>query len=253
MKLTLLLVLLLLFSCKNHKSVEKKESDSFTFKYPEIIFVNQAPGTKGWEIYNRIIPNPEEYIKAAIAEVVQTLYWSDKDSIPDVRRINYRFRDADGISAKWGAPPEISIWFSSRWVEQSTKNGGDKQALFETRGVLLHELTHAYQLEPQGIGGYNDGGEFWIFIEAMADAVRIANGGFSPDNRKPGGNWTDGYRRTGYFLDWITATKDADFLRKFNRSTLDVVPWGFDKAIKHILGEHYCIDLLWEEYQMEIS
>ena len=49
---------------------------------------------------------------------------------------------------------------------------------FETRGVLLHELTHAYQLEPQGIGSYGTNRVFWAFIEGMADAVRVANGGF---------------------------------------------------------------------------
>lgn len=44
---------------------------------------------------------------------------------------------------------------------------------FETRGVLLHELTHAYQLEPQGIGSYGTNRVFWAFIEGMADAVRV--------------------------------------------------------------------------------
>lgn len=218
------------------------------FQYPEINFVNNAEGTKGWEIYNRIIPDPEEYINAAILEVVKTLYWSEKDSIPGVRRINYALRDVDGISAKGGGPPEITIFYSSRWVEKSEKDAGDDKVLFETRGVLLHELTHGFQLEPQGIGTYADGGEFWIFIEGMADAVRIHNDGFPQDNRKPGGSWKDGYQRTGYFLDWLT-TKDPDFLRKFNKSALDIVPWGFDKAIKHILGQHYSVDALWDEYQ----
>ena len=63
---------------------------------------------------------------------------------------------------------------------------------FETRGVLLHELTHAYQLEPQGIGSYGTNRVFWAFIEGMADAVRVANGGFTPaDVRKEEIIWTD--------------------------------------------------------------
>lgn len=71
---------------------------------------------------------------------------------------------------------------------------------FETRGVLLHELTHAYQLEPQGIGSYGTNKVFWAFIEGMADAVRIANGGFHGENDRPkGGNYMDGYRCAGYF------------------------------------------------------
>jgi hypothetical protein len=141
-QILLLFILLVLIACKNQQAVEQASTEWSNFHYPQINFVNHAPETKGWEIYSRIIPNPEEYIKAAIIEVLQTLYWSDKDSIPDIRRINYRFRDANGISTKSGAPPEISIWYSLRWVERSAENGGDDQVLFETRGVLLRELTH---------------------------------------------------------------------------------------------------------------
>ncbi len=231
---------------------QEKATDWSNFQYPEINFVNSASTTEGGEIYNRIVPNPAAYINATVLEVVKTLYWSDKDSIPGVRRINYELKDVDGISAKGGNPPEISIFYSSRWVEKSEKDSGDEKVLFETRGVLLHELTHGFQLEPQGIGTYGDGGEFWIFIEGMADAVRIHNGGFPQANRRPGGSWKDGYQRTGYFLDWLT-TKDPDFLRKFNKSALDVVPWGFDKALKHVLGEKHDVEALWEEYQRYLA
>lgn len=83
---------------------------------------------------------------------------------------------------------------------------------FETRGVLLHELTHAYQLEPQGIGSYGTNKVFWAFIEGMADAVRIANGGFHGENDRPkGGNYMDGYRCAGYFFVWLRDNKDPDF------------------------------------------
>jgi len=43
--------------------------------------------------------------------------------------------------------------------------------------------------------------------------------------------------------------KDPDFLRKFNKSVLEIVPWSFDKAMKHIFGEQVTTDSLWEEYQ----
>jgi hypothetical protein len=58
----------------------------------------------------------------------------------------------------------------------------------------------------------------------------------------------DGYRRTGYFFVWLRDTKDPDFLRKLNQSTLHIIPWSFDGAIKHILGPQYNIDQLWHEY-----
>ena len=191
-----------------------------------VLFEDKAPETAGSDIYRRIIPRPENYIKEQARAVLATLYTSPKDSIPRVYQIHYTLEDIEGVSAK------------------SDGNGG----------VLLHELTHAYQLEPQGVGSYGDSPTFRAFIEGMADAVRIANGGFEgPSARPKGGSYMDGYRTTGYFLVWLRDHKDAEFLRKFNRSALKVVPWSFDGAVKHILGQDCNIDQLWREYQIAVG
>ena len=63
----------------------------------------------------------------------------------------------------------------------------------------------------------------------------------------------DGYRTTGFFLAWLTKTKDPDFLKKFNQSTLKVIPWSFDKAIKYALGDNNQIDELWLQYLKEMG
>lgn len=249
--LTIMMMMLSCSSGKNMKSAKEPETwDSFHF--PAINFVNKAVGTDGSTIYERIVPDPQNLIRESIRGVVNTLYWSTADSIPAIRKINYTIEDVEGISAKGGGVPEISIFYSTRWVEQAANTGGDDKVLYETKGVLYHELTHGFQLEPQGIGSYGTNKIFFAFIEGMADAVRAHNGYFPATNRKPGGHWLDGYQTTGFFLQWLTA-KDSDFLRKFNRSTLEVVPWSFDAALKHVLGNQYTTDSLWEEYQREIS
>lgn len=218
------------------------------FKFPEINFQNLAAGTKGSDIYTRVVPNPEIFIQQHAQWVAQILYWKDDDYMPDVQRIVYTLENVDGISAKSGAPPEIRIFYSSRWIESSQSSMGDERVMYETRGVLYHELTHGYQLSPVGAGGYSKGTEFWAFIEGLADAVRYQAGFFPLSNRRIGGHWLDGYQTTGFFLQWLTS-KDPDFIRKFNRSAIEVVPWSFDAAMKHIFGESHSVDGLWEEYQ----
>lgn len=250
MKQLLIAISIFLISCNSGEIVSVNNDTNWnSFKYPEINFVNEAQGTEGWDIYNRIVPNPEELINESILGVVKTLYWSPADSIPGVTKINYSIEDREGISAKGGSVPEISIFYSTRWVEQSAKNGGDEKVLYETEGVLYHELVHGYQLEPQGVGSYGTNKIFFAFIEGMADAVRAHNGYFPDENRRPGGHWLDGYQTTGFFLQWLT-TKDSDFLRKFNKSALEVVPWSFDGGIKYALGEENSIDDLWNDYQL---
>ncbi len=220
----------------------------------EILFNDKAPQTEGSQIYNRLIPNPEEYIAGCAREVLATLYFSPKDKVTPVQTLKYTLEDREGISAKSGGNGRVHIFYSTRHVEKSYKGSGDEKVFFETRGVLLHELTHAYQLEPQGIGTYSTNKTFWVFIEGMADAVRVANGGFYGEQDRPkGGHYTKGYRYAGYFFVWLRDNYDPDFLRKFNLSTLEVVPWSFDGAIKHVLGEQYDIETLWQEYQKAVG
>lgn len=267
--LTLLSIICLcvaMFSCtltsaKAEKEVpadsEKVITDKDVWKdyfVGNILFEDKAPESAGSKIYKNIISNPDAYISEQARTVLNTLYYSPADSIVPVYNLHYTLEDIDGISAKGGGAGEITIFYSTRHIEKSFINNDTAKVFFETRGVLLHELTHAYQLEPQGVGSYGTNKVFWAFIEGMADAVRVANGGFNGEADRPkGGNYMNGYRHAGYFFVWIQDNKDPEFLRKFNRSTLEVIPWSFDGAIKHVLGEEYTTDKLWEEYQVAVG
>ena len=220
----------------------------------KIQFEDKSPESEGSRIYHSLIPNPEEYIAEQARTVLNTLYFSPEDSIVPVNNLYYTIEEMDGISGKGGGNGEVSIYYSTKYVAKSFTDNDTAKVFFETRGVLLHELTHAYQLEPQGIGTYGTNKVFWAMIEGVADAVRIANGGFNGEQDRPkGGNYMDGYRTTGYFFVWLRDNKDPEFLRKINRSTLEIVPWSFDGAIKHIFGAEADIDSLWREYQIAVG
>ena len=219
-----------------------------------ILFEDKAPETKGSDVYHRIIPDAESYIKAQAREVLATLYNSPDDSIPTVNKIHYTLEDIEGVSAKGGGNGDVTIFYSTRHIEKSFAKNDTAKLFFETRGVLLHELTHAYQLEPQGIGSYGTNRVFWAFIEGMADAVRVANGGFDGPNARPkvGTIWTVIVRPV-ISLSGCVITKTLNSCVSSIRSTLEVVPWSFDGAIKHILGNEYNIDELWHEYQVAVG
>ena len=113
----------------------------------------------------------------------------------------------------------------------------------------------SYQLEPHGCGTYGDGGVYWAFIEGMADAVRVANNCFTEKDRPKGGTYLSGYRTTGFFLNWVREKKDPDFLRKFNKSALEVYPWSFEAAFRNIFGNdpNLQIGTLWHQYMKEMG
>ena len=217
------------------------------FKYPAVDFEVLAPETKGAAIYADLVQDPDAYLKYHACKVAEILFYTAKDTMNDVQTIHYTLKDYDGVSAKSGNPPAIYIEYSTRHIEKSANESLYKLD-FETRGVLYHELVHAYQFEPKGIGSYSTNKEFWACIEGMADAVRAESGFFDMSTRKPGGNWMDGYRTTGFFIQWLK-TKDPDAIRKFHLTVRDLDVWSFDKAIKCIFGEESGIESMWNEYQ----
>ena len=241
-------------SANTNRTPQHPTTMGFDRHLNHIIFTDKAPKSKGARIYHAIVSNPDAYIRDVARTVMQTLYFSPNDSIPMCRTLHYTLEDIDGISAKNGDNGNISIFYSTRHVEKSFEQQDTAKVLFETRGVLLHELTHAFQLEPQGIGNYGSNRTFWAFIEGMADAVRVACDGFHGETDRPkGGSYKDGYRRTGYFFNWVREHKDKDFLRKMNRSTLEVIPWSWDGAVQYALGTQYTMDGLWHEYQLAVG
>lgn len=154
-------------------SVQKQVKDNSDvwkeYNTGAVLFEDKAPETLGSDIYHRIIPDAESYIKEQARTVLATLYNSPEDSIPAVHKIHYTLEDINGISAKGGGNGDVTIFYSTRHIEKSFAANDTAKLFFETRGVLLHELTHAYQLEPQGIGSYGTNRVFWAFIEEFRE------------------------------------------------------------------------------------
>lgn len=225
----------------------------------KINFSIQSPDTEGARIYSSIVTDPDSYIADNARRVVQTLYFSPADSIPDIKTIEYVVREFDGISYKSGGGNNVRIDYSTSNIEHNFASRDTAKLDYEIRGVIYHELTHAFQLEPKGCGSYDGKSPYWSFIEGTADGVRVACGAFNQNfaskDRPRGGSWMSGYRITGYFLYWLSQTKDPDFLRKFNQTALTVIPWSWDEAMYHILGrkESNSVANLWNEYMAAIG
>lgn len=110
-------------------------------------------------------------------------------------------------------------------VQKKNQGLSDEELIREIEGVLIHEITHGYQYEPQGAGGYESGTDFYGFIEGLADYVRYVVGFTPVSKRKAGGNWNDGYNTSAFFIDWLHS-KDPKFIYKFNATAKNINPWS---------------------------
>lgn len=213
------------------------------FHAPNIEFVNLDSTAKG-SLYGDITKNPEAIIIENCYKVCRILYRNVKE-IPNVEVIKYTVSDYKGISGKSGIPPEISISFSSGYLETkfSSIYQDSIQMLNEIVGVLTHELTHAYQLDDGGRYG-----EIGGVIEGIADAVRTLLGYKDYNAKKTGGSYQDAYSTSAYFFVWIERNIHKDFIYELNQSMLanDNVTWTWEQ-VKYITGVP--VENLWEQYQ----
>lgn len=219
------------------------------FQLPKVNLIFNNPDSEGSQIYKAIVPDCEELVNIASRKVLDCLYEEPGSSlIPRQNSLDYVLENYDGVS--YNANSGERIVLSNQYLAQYYKTNGAEAMIKENIGILTHELTHSYQLQPQGCGGYQNGTHFHVFIEGVADAVRVLCGGFPNDDDRPkGGSYMNSYRFTGFFLAWLVNNKDKDFLRKFNMSAHVINPWSFDAGIKYALGDNYSADDLWIEYQ----
>lgn len=107
-------------------------------------------------------------------------------------------------------------------------------------GMVVHELTHVVQ----DYGRRRNPG--WL-VEGVADYIRIVH--FEPAARRPRvdpdkAKYTDAYKTTAIFLEWIEKKHDPETVKKLNRAlragTFDV------KLFEEISGKP--LDDLWNDF-----
>ena len=218
------------------------------FVPPNVEFIDHDLGsTIGSQLHHDLIPDPETFIRDGCFEVCKVLYDRYEDA-PVVTDVTYYIEDYDGIAVTWGPRPHVYVRYSTRWIQRVWQNsGGDNDAvLYETTGVLYHELTHGYQQNGNNIPSHA--------VEGLADAVRIALGYVPYANRRSGGSYTNSYQRTGFFLDWLDQERfpGYNFLRRFNQTANPQTsrPWSWE-VVAAMTGVD--VDTLWAEYQEFLS
>lgn len=220
------------------------------FESPEITFIDLAED-RGSKLYDVLVQDKKAYLKWHAREICTYLYFNDRDERFPVTDIEYFLEPMPGqISYKGGGSPKVNIHYSTDWIQKSANESLLKLSL-ETRGVLFHEMVHAFQLEPQGIPAYSQGNMSWAAIEGLADAVRTVAGYHDYATRNTNGSLMSGYQTTGMFCYWLTQTQDPDAIRNINGSMRTIVPWSWDEALKYALGEDADERTLWAAYKAD--
>lgn len=208
---------------------------------PQIEYIKDE--SEGVQIFNKLVPDLEIYVHEICQAVAKWLY-KKPEEVPYFEKLTFRVESGEFVAWKDGAPPHITVCVSSDYlVKYHTQGGNIKE---EVRGILFHELTHAYQ---------HSSGQVISSIEGVADLVRYLAGYIPLELRQAGGAHTSSYKVTGFFYDWIRAKyeESGDFLYILNQSAHpnNGGNWSLEDVMKQFTGEGP--EALWNAYQRELE
>lgn len=190
--------------------------------------------------FNQLVPDVNSYIQI-IAESVQKTIYHNASEVPAFSTLELHIErwsnDPNGVAWKAGDPPRITVNVNAYHLERIAAAGGNVAE--EVRGILFHEMTHAYQ--------FSTGVELPA-IEGLADTVRYLNGYVPTSFRQPGGSWTSSYKTTAFFFAWIKERKGyPDFPYCFNQQGRPGNSgWSWDGAMRACTGGN-TTQALWNE------
>jgi hypothetical protein len=168
----------------------------------------RALGAGDYDIRIRTTEAPElaDWAETKLRPVLEKWYPIIVDALPSEgyeapKRFTVTFRkDMSGVAATSGTRVDCAV----RWFRQNLEG--------EAIGAVVHELVHvAQQYRGRGQPG-------WL-VEGIADYLRWFR--YEPERLRPRPNpdrakYTDSYRTTAAFLNYLMETRDKDLVRKFN-------------------------------------
>lgn len=207
---------------------------------PDIEYkINDSRGSK---IFEELVQDKNSYIYE-ICEIVCFHLYKNPSEVPSFKKLTFIIDDFDGVAWKDGMPPHITVAVSNKYLEKYNDEG--KNISEEVKGILLHELTHAYQ--------HSKNMDIEV-IEGVADLVRYLSGYIDISFRKLGGNYDSSYKTTGFFFDWIRSKyiNKFDFLYEINSLANPNLDENFSwNSVEQICGT--TVEELWAEYQRELN
>ncbi len=202
---------------------------------PEVTVDNQDAAANG-RLFDDNVADPVALVQR-VAQATCAVLYRDVSEVPEAPPLSVVIADFDGVMAT----SEGTIELSSRHLATIDANGSDVAS--EIEGLFYFALTNVYQ---------NDGASLapsWL-ITGVADYVRYDAGFTDVATRGAGGTWEDGYRRTAFFLDYLTLAH-PDIVYELNQRLAPgaAVPFSTG-AFGDLTGKD--LATLWDEYQASL-
>jgi hypothetical protein len=192
----------------------------------EFVFdTSETPDLQPW-VETRLRPVCERWYPRIVAMLPSPGYTAP-------RRVSITFRkDMQGVAGASGT----RIVCAGDWFRRNLEG--------EAAGAVVHELVHVVQRYGRVRNGRSNPG--WL-VEGVADYIRWFH--FEPPSQRPRPNpatahYTDSYRTTAAFLNYVAETQDQDIVKKLNTAMRE------GRYTAELWKEHTgkTVDELWEGF-----
>jgi len=183
-------------------------------------------------------PDLQPWVEARLRPVCEQWYPKIAAMLPSVgytapRRMSITFRkDMRGVAATSGT----RIVCAGDWFRRNLAG--------EAAGAVVHELVHVVQRYDRVRGGQPNPG--WL-VEGVADYIRWFH--FEPPGQRPRPNpatahYTDSYRTTAAFLNFVAETSGGEIIQELNAAMRE---GRYTEGLwKEATGK--TVDVLWADY-----
>lgn len=197
---------------------------------PAVTFENQDTSADGMAI-EAALGDPVVLVQDGARDACRILYRSAAE-VPTVASVHLLLE----ASADAGAIGGDQIRLSTTHLTNIESDGGS--AAGEAAGMMRFFLSHLYMHSADQTPG-------WL-VSGKADFVRHAAGYLDLSDRPTGGTWTDGFRTTAFFLDYLDELH-PDFVYTLNQRSAPGEPPYSDDLFQDLTGTP--LPTLWDEYQ----
>jgi hypothetical protein len=184
------------------------------------------------------MPQLADWVEKRLRPVCREWYPKIVEMLPSEgfkapRHCTVTFRkDMQGVAATGGT----QVNCAGQWFSHNLDG--------EAAGAVVHELVHVVQRYGRVRGGRPNPG--WL-VEGIADYIRWFL--FEPESQRPRpdparAKYTDSYRTTAAFLNYVVEHHDKDFVRKINAAMRE--GRYFPELWKEYSGK--TVDELWAQY-----
>lgn len=200
---------------------------------PSVTFENLDSSDTGTSVASAL-GELETLVHGATQTVCRILYRS-ADEIPSVPDIQLVLDPSDAPGAVSGTTVRLGTQYLAGF-------GANDAIEREATGMLLFFVSHLYQHSV-------DQTPSWL-VSGKADYIRLAAGYIDPSGRSAGGSWTDGFRTSAFFLEYVEENH-PDFVYAINaKMTPDDATYS-DEFFFELTGTD--LPTLWNDYQTTLT